>query len=188
MRFYFKYQPIQYSNMKNLKTILSFALFILLLSANQLNAQGPEVTLEFENAISAEQIVKNYINALQNGNVEAMNALLADDAMVYGLGGGKDSLNVAQHKEYYTNSTAQYIHSISRDLYLPVKVNNNWNEGEWILCWGTNTVTDKKSGKQIPIPYHTANKIDNGKIVKVYYYYDMLNIGQSQGFKLTKPN
>ena len=117
--------------------------------------------------------VKNYINALQNGNVEAMNALLADDAMVYGLGGGKDSLNVAQHKEYYTNSTAQYIHSISRDLYLPVKVNNNWNEGEWILCWGTNTVTDKKSGKQIPIPYHTANKIDNGKIVKVYYYYDM---------------
>jgi len=76
---------------------------------------------------------------------------------------------------------------VSRNLYLPIKVNNIENEGEWILFWGTNTVTDKKTGKVIPIPYHTTNKVKNGKIVKVYYYYDMLIIAQSQGFKIRIP-
>lgn len=174
--------------MKIFKSLMSIAIFILLLTFNYSNAQESITTLEFENAASAQSIVKNYVDALQKGNVEAMNALLADDVMIYGLGGGMDSLNIAQHKEYYKTSTGQYTHSISKDLYLPVKVTNNWNEGEWVLCWGLNTVTDKKTGLQIPIPYHTANKVENGKIVLVYYYYDMLNIAESQGFILTAPN
>ena len=174
--------------MKIFKTTLPLALFILLLSPTFSNAQEPQVTLEFKNAASAQQLVQNYVSALQKGDIAAMTAQLSPDAMIFGLGGGLDSLNVEQHQEYYTSSTATYKHSISRDLYLPVKVTDNWNEGEWILCWGTNTVTDKKSGLVIPIPYHTVNRIVNGKIVLIYYYYDSLNIAESQGFKLTAQN
>ena len=97
------------------------------------------------------------------------------------------SLNVQQHKEYYTNSTNQFKHSISGDLYLPVKVENNWNEGEWILSWGTNTITNKKTGKEVVIPYHTASLIQDNKIIYIRYYYDMLNVLTTQGYTITPP-
>jgi ketosteroid isomerase-like protein len=172
--------------MKISKKIIVLAL--LLLGANVLViAQDSEVTLEFENAATATQLVKDYTSALQSGDVDKMNAQLHENAMIYGLGGGLDSLNVAQHKDYYTNSVNQYKHVITGDLYLPVKVENNWNEGEWLLAWGTNTVTDKNTGTAIEIPYHTASMITDGKIIMIRYFYDMLNIVTSQGFTVTPP-
>ena len=172
--------------MKISKKIIALALLMLGISFIA-NAQEPKVTLEFKNSEVAEKLLRTYTEALQKGDVSNMNAQLHEKAMIYGLGGGLDSLTVEQHKEYYTNSTNQYTHKITNDLYLPVKVENNWNEGEWILSWGTNTVTDKKTGKEIVIPYHTVSRIDNGKIVFLRYFYDMLNIATSQGFTLTPP-
>lgn len=107
--------------------------------------------------------------------------------MIYGLGGGLDSLTVAQHKDYFTESTNKYRHSLSNELYLPVKVTDNWNEGEWVLSWGTNTITDKATGKTITIPYHTASTVEDGKIIFIRYWYDMLNILQNQGYEIKPP-
>lgn len=143
-------------------------------------ALAQEVTLEFQNAATALEVVQKYTKALQAGDVATMNAQFASNAMIYGLGGGLDSLTVAQHKEYYTTSTNTYKHSLSQELYLPVKVTNNWNEGEWILTWGTNTLTNKATGKTIVVPYHTAGRVMNGKIVFLRYWYDMLNILETQ--------
>ncbi|SEF84950.1 nuclear transport factor 2 family protein [Algoriphagus boritolerans] len=170
--------------MKTFKTILT-SVFLLLLTT--LVALAQEVTLEFQNAATALEVVQKYTKALQAGDVATMNAQFASNAMIYGLGGGLDSLTVAQHKEYYTTSTNTYKHSLSQELYLPVKVTNNWNEGEWILTWGTNTLTNKATGKTIVVPYHTAGRVMNGKIVFLRYWYDMLNILETQGFKVTPP-
>ncbi|MFN3997379.1 nuclear transport factor 2 family protein [Algoriphagus sp.] len=170
--------------MKIFKTILASALMLMLTT---LVSMAQEVTLEFQNATKAMEVVQTYTKALQAGDVAKMNAQFAPGAMIYGLGGGLDSLTVAQHKEYYTTSTNTYKHSLSQELYLPVKVSNNWNEGEWVLAWGTNTLTDKASGKKIEVPYHTASQIANGKITFIRYWYDMLSILQAQGFKVTPP-
>lgn len=170
--------------MKIFKTILA-SVFLLLLTT--LVSMAQEVTLEFQNAAKAMEVVQTYTKALQAGDVATMNAQFAPGTMIYGLGGGLDSLTVAQHKEYYTTSTNTYKHSLSQELYLPVKVSNNWNEGEWVLAWGTNTLTDKASGKKIEVPYHTASLIENGKITFIRYWYDMLSILETQGFKVTPP-
>ncbi len=170
--------------MKIFKTILS-SVFLLLLTT--LVSMAQEVTLEFQNAAKAMEVVQTYTKALQAGDVATMNAQFAPGTMIYGLGGGLDSLTVAQHKEYYTTSTNTYKHSLSQELYLPVKVSNNWNEGEWVLAWGTNTLTDKASGKKIEVPYHTASRIENGKITFIRYWYDMLSILETQGFMVTPP-
>jgi ketosteroid isomerase-like protein len=173
--------------MKSLKAIMALV-FIMILTPMISNAQDPVVTLEFANAETAMEVVQKYTKALQAGDVATMNAQLAPNAMIYGLGGGLDSLTVAQHREYYTNSTNQYRHSLTQELYLPVKVTNNWNEGEWVLSWGTNTITDKTTGKTIPIPYHTASLVSNGKITMLRYWYDMLNIVRGQGFEIKPPS
>lgn len=170
-----------------MKTIKITLLTALLLMLTPSISKAQKNTLEFENASSAETVVKNYVDALQKGDVASMNAQLSKNAMSYGLGGGLDSLNVKQHKEYYKESISNYNHSISKDIYIPIKVTDNWNEGEWILTWGTNTVTNKESGAIIPIPYHIAFIVADGKISQVYYYYDMLNILTNDGWSITPP-
>ncbi|WP_162419281.1 nuclear transport factor 2 family protein [Cyclobacterium roseum] len=170
--------------MKTFKIVIAAA-FLLILTTPLSMAQ--EATLEFQNAAKAMEVVQTYTKALQAGDVATMNTQFATGAMIYGLGGGLDSLTVAQHKDYYTNSTNQFKHSLSQELYLPVKVSNNWNEGEWILSWGTNTLTNKASGKIIEVPYHTAATVVNGKITFIRYWYDMLNVLETQGFKVTPP-
>ena len=173
--------------MKIFKNTIALAV-LLLLTTLTTTAQEMAVTLEFANASKAMEITQKYTKALQAGDVATMNAQLAPGAMIYGLGGGLGSISFAQHKEYYTNSTNTYKHTLSQELYLPVKVTNNWNEGEWILSWGTNTLTEKATGKLIVVPYHTASRIENGKITFVRYWYDMLNILETQGFTITPPS
>jgi len=170
--------------MKTIKIIV-LAAILLLLTPSTTTAQ--ESTMDFENSASITAIVKKYVAALQKGDVATMSSQLSKDVMIRGLGGGLDSLNFKQHKEYYKESTSNYVHSISRDLYLPVKVTDNWNEGEWVLVWGTNTVTNKKSGVKIPVPYHIAIQVANGKISQMFYFYDMLNILSSEGWSITPP-
>ena len=169
------------------KVKIRMLLVVMTLSLSIAMAQEAAVTLEFDNSTNARDIVLKYIKALQEGDVTTMSAQLATNAMVYGLGGGLDSLNVAQHTDYYTNSTMNYTHSISQDLYLPVKVENNWNQGEWVLTWGTNTLTNKKTGNTITIPYHTVNLLQDGKIIMMRYYYDMLNVLETEGFAVIVP-
>jgi ketosteroid isomerase-like protein len=170
--------------MKTIKTSILLT-FILLLSTSISNAQ--ESTLEFENAKPATDLVINYVEALQKGDVDKMNAQLADNVFIQGLGGGTDTLNLKQHTVYYKESTSKYTHKISRELYLPVKVTNNWNEGEWVLSWGTNTITNKETNNIITVPYHTASMVENGKIVRLFYFYDMLNILAKEGWAMTPP-
>lgn len=172
--------------MKTLKTLMVLAIVLVLMPLTS-SAQEPTVTLEFENAPTAMTLIQNYTRALQKGDVNAMNAQLDKNALIIGLGGSADSLNVEQHKAYFTNSMSAYTHITTNDLYLPVKVTNNWNEGEWVLSWGINTFTDKKSGQKIEIPYHTASLVANGKIVMMRYYYDMANIMKNTGWTLTPP-
>ncbi len=170
--------------MKTIKMAVLLAI-IIMLSPTIIKAQ--ESTLEFENAESATTLVRNYVAALQKGDIDKMNAQLSKDVYIQGLGGGLDSLNYKQHKEYYKESTSKYVHKISQDLYLPVKVTDNWNEGEWVLSWGTNTVTNKKTKTEIPVPYHTASLVADGKIIRLIYFYDMLNILAKDGWSITPP-
>lgn len=147
-------------------------------------SQDPTVTLEFPNATPYLEVVQNYVKALGAGDPAGMNSFLSGDVMVYGLGGALDSLTKQQHMEFYVARTADYKYTFTNELYLPVKVTNNWNAGEWVLSWGVATLTDKKTRAVIQVPYHTAALLENGKIKQLRYWYDNLNIAQSQGMKL----
>ncbi|CAN5321386.1 hypothetical protein BH23BAC3_BH23BAC3_34620 [soil metagenome] len=169
-----------------MKTIKAIGLVIVLMFAPLIaNAQ---TTLEFENAESNLKLITNYVEALQNEDVGTMNEQFSESAMIYGLGGGMDSLDVTQHQEFYENSTSQYSHAISNTVYLPVKVTDSSGpEGEWILAWGVNTITHKQTGKKTEVPYQLTSLVEDGKIVLMRYYYDVLDILQNNGWTLASP-
>lgn len=171
--------------MKRLK--ITFLFVILMFGVTLSKAQESTVTLDFDNGKTATETLKKYVTALQNADVEGIAALMNKDAMVYGLGGGLDSLNTTQHKAYWVNSFANYKHNISNDLYLPVKVENNWNEGEWLLTWGVNKLKNNKTGIITPVPYHIASLVVDGKITTMRYYLDYINLLTKQGYTLTPP-
>ena len=177
--------------MKNLKTFIALACLICFSFNSNLNAQSSienGSTLQFENAETSLELIKNYIAALEKGDVATMKKQLADNATIYGLGGGADSLSVQQHQEYFTNSTDVYTHTINNEVFLPVKnTDSEIVPGEWVLVWGWNVLKNKETGNEIVIPFHIANRIENGKIAMAAFYYDMANIMQKQGFTISPP-
>ncbi len=172
--------------MKRLK--ITFVFVTLMFGVTLSKAQEPKVSLDFDNGKTATETLKKYVTALQNADVEGVAALMTKDAIVYGLGGGLDSLNTTQHKAYWVNSLANYKHNISKDLYLPVKVENNWNEGEWLLTWGINTLENNKTGIVTPVPYHIASLIVDGKITTMRYFLDYKSLFTKQGYTLIAPS
>lgn len=172
--------------MKRLK--ITFLFVTLMFGVTLSKAQEPNVSLDFDNGQTATKTLKKYVTALQNADVEGVAALMTKDAMVYGLGGGLDSLNTTQHKAYWVNSLANYKHNISNDLYLPVKVENNWNEGEWLLTWGVNTLENNKTGIITPVPYHIAAVVVDDKIAAMHYYLDYISLLTKQGYTVIAPS
>ena len=172
--------------MKILNVILTSTLLFFLAPIISI-AQEAKVTLEFPNQAKIIGVVQNYINAVQAGDIAKMDAQLASNFKVFGLGGGLESLDRAQHKEYFSNRMSQYKYTIGNPIYLPVKVTNSDIEGEWVNLWVTNTITNKKTGKSIDIPMHSNCRVVNGKIVVMNYFYDMLNFLKSQGYIITPP-
>lgn len=173
--------------MRTLQTAVLSAI-TLFFSVTVAQAQD-EVTLDFPNAKGALQLAQQYVQGWKDMDVSKLEKNLSAKAMIYGLGAGNDSLTVAQHKDFLKESMKAYTYEVASELYLPVKVTNHWNEGEWVLCWGLNTVTNRKTGKKSPVRYHTAILTENGnKIVGIYYYYDTGDIMKSQGFTIKAPS
>ncbi len=171
--------------MKKLKTTM-LAMLILFLTPVISTAQ--ETSLEFENVAVAVKLAKDYVAALQKGDVDQMRAQFSPNALIFGLSGGLDSLDVKQHYEYYTNSTNRFNYSVANPVYLPVKVRSGEiPKGEWILSWGTTTISDKESGTKISIPFQITSLVENGKITRMMYFFDRLNVMENLGYTLTPP-
>ena len=175
--------------MKTLKMITLFALTVLF-TPFVTSAQEPIPILEFENAAANAQLVKNYTAALVKGDVTTMAAQFAEDAEIYGLSGAPlNKMNRTQLSEYFKGNFAEATYVIDENTaYLPLKVTDGNNKGEWVMVWTTVTVTIKESGKEIAIPAQLTCFIEKGKITRIMHYYDQLNVAQSQGYTLQPPS
>ena len=152
-------------------------------------AQEVLATMEFANGEANVAVVSNYVNAMQNEDVDTMVAQLADDAKIYGLTGGPTNvMNPSQLSEYYKASFETTKHSIDPNTsYAPIKVTGGINEGEWVMVWTTDTITSKKTGQEIAIPAQVTCLVKDGKITMIAHYYDQLNVMTSMGYTLQPP-
>ncbi|SIP99954.1 nuclear transport factor 2 family protein [Maribacter ulvicola] len=174
--------------MRTIKMTMLFMLAVLLTPFIN-NAQEISATMDFENAEANVAVVSNYVNAVHNEDVETMVAQLADDAKIYGLSGGPTNvMNSSQLSEYYKDSFETATHSIdSNTSYAPIKVTGGINEGEWVMVWTTDTISNKKTGQEIAIPAQVTCVVKDGKITMMAHYYDQLNVMTSMGYTLQPP-
>ena len=174
--------------MRTIKMTMFFMLAVFLTPLIN-TAQEFSATMVFENAEANVAVVSNYVKAVQNGDLETMVAQLADDAKIYGLSGGPTNvMNPSQLSEYYKESFAATKHSIDPNTsYAPIKVTGGINEGEWVMVWTTDTISNKKTGQEIAIPAQVTCLVENDKITMMAHYYDQLNVMTSMGYTLQPP-
>lgn len=150
-------------------------------------AQDPEkALLDYPEAEKNMQTVKKAMEAYETGNWDQLRAQVTDDARFYNLG-SFDSLTIDQTVDYWKKGREAATPVLSEnEIWLPVSVKEGPRKGNWVLHWGSNTLS-YPNGETISFPYHIATKLEDGKISNIYFYYDNNRIIRALGYAIDPP-
>lgn len=152
-----------------------------------LYAQVPEkAMLEYPEADKNMNTVKKAMEAYETGNWELLRNSVTEDVRFYNLG-SFDSLNLNQTIEYWKKGRETATPALAENqIWLPVSVKEGPRQGQWVLHWGSNTLS-YPNGESISFPYHIATKMDGDKISRIYFYYDNNRIIRAMGYAIDPP-
>ena len=157
--------------MKNF--IYLFIAFGLLVSCSQSN----------RNEEKNIALVEKYIQAVENLDHDAMGSLLADDYMGYGPSYG-DSINkvdaITNWKKNVDNLYESIKYNKSRNI--AVSVPDGENSGEWVSNWAELNIKYKEDFGEVNIWANSIYKIENGKIVKSFTFYNEADALEQLGY------
>jgi limonene-1,2-epoxide hydrolase len=162
--------------MKNLAFILLFLPFLM------------SCSLEGDSSKDNIEIVEKYIKAVEELDYNTMESLLADNYR--GLGPSfTDSIN----KEFALASWKYNVENLydkikySRIQTAPVKISEGPNRGDWVSSWAELKIA-YKSGETVVIWANTTYKVENGKIVKSFTFYNEADALRQMGYIFIHPN
>ncbi|WP_324721475.1 hypothetical protein [Salinimicrobium sp. HB62] len=145
-----------------------------------------DVSLDFPEEDKIMQIARETVKAYETGNWELLKKNSTDDAKFFNLG-SYDSLSVGQTVQYWKKGREIATPVLSEDgVWLAVTVPEGPREGNWILHWGTNTLS-YPTGETISFPYHVALKFHENKVRQYHFYYDNNRIIRALGYEVQPP-
>ncbi len=133
-------------------------------------------------------IVEKYIHVVESMDYGGMGALLSGDYQGLGPSFG-DSINKQQAIESWKYNVANLYEKIeySREQHGIVKIKKGPNKGEWVSSWAELNIT-YKNGESVVIWANTAYKVENGKIVKSFTFYNEADALQQLGYVFINPD
>lgn len=144
----------------------------LMLSCKQNNKQEKNVRL-----------IENYVQAVENLDHDAMEDLLADNYVGYGPSYG-DSINkmdaIANWKKNVENLYEKIKYNKSRNF--AVTVPDGENIGEWVSNWAELNIKYKEDFGEVNLWANSIYKIENGKIVKSFTFYNEADALEQLGY------
>jgi len=163
--------------MKSFMKISFFAAIIMAVSTPVLKAQAPpknmDLVAENPNAEEDIKVVADYYNALTAGDTTKVKSLMGKKFMLY----GPSAVDSSDAKKEILNWTENYKTQMKRSvnfLTQSFKVPTGEFAGNWVGVWGNYKCTIHDI--DISIPFQSTCKVENGKISKIYIYYDNLNV------------
>lgn len=128
-------------------------------------------------------LVEQYVQAVENLDHDIMESLLADTYIGYGPSYG-DSINkvdaIANWKKNVENLYENITYNKSR--IFPVSVPDGENKGEWVSNWAELHIKYKEDFKEVNIWANSIYKIENGKIVKSFTFYNEADALEQLGY------
>ncbi len=173
-------------NSRIVQILIAMVLMVFTIQ-DPLFSQVPEkAMLDYPEAEKNMNTVKKAMEAYQNGNWEQLRNSVTEDARFYNLG-SFDSLNLEQTIEYWKKGRETAVPTLAENqIWLPVSVKDGPRQGEWVLHWGSNTLS-YPNGETVSFPYHLATRMEGDKISKIYFYYDNNRIIRAMGYAIDPP-
>lgn len=165
--------------MKIMKNIfLLLLVFTLIISCNQ----------QENSIVKNEKLIKKYVSAVEQNDVNVMESLLADKYIGYGPS-VKDSIRkigaIANWK-YNMNNLYETIH-YDKSRIIAVTVPDGENKGNWVSNWAELSIT-YKSGEKAVIMVNAVYEIENDQIVKSYTFYNEADVYRQLGYVFINPD
>jgi len=133
-------------------------------------------------------IIENYISSVENLEYTTMASLLDDNYIGYGPSYG-DSINKTQALESWKYNIENIYKSIkyNKSRNTAVTISSGANKGEWVSNWGELNIKYKNGNDEVTIWANSIYKIENGKIVKSYTFYNEADALRQLGYIFVKP-
>lgn len=143
-------------------------------------------SLEFPMQDQLMKTAQETVKAYETGNWEALRKNSIGDATFYNLG-SYDSLTLDQTIKYWSKGREFATPVLAEDgVWLGVSVPEGPRKGNWILHWGTNTLS-YPNGETISFPYHVALQFEEDKVSRAHFYYDNNRIIRALGYEIEPP-
>lgn len=128
-------------------------------------------------------LIEKYVQAVENLDHDIMESLLADDYVGYGPSYG-DSINKADAITNWKKNVENLYENIkyNKSRNFPVSVPDGENSGEWVSNWAELNIKYKEDFGEVTIWANSIYKIENGKIVKSYTFYNEADALEQLGY------
>ncbi|MGB5322349.1 nuclear transport factor 2 family protein [Lutimonas sp.] len=160
------------------KSLFILAMLLTMMSCSEQNKHADENVA----------LIEKYVQAVQNLEYTTMESMLDDGYMGYGPS-SNDSINKALAVSNWKANVEDLYESISysKSRNLAQFVPDGENAGEWVSNWAELSITYKKDGKKVTLMTNTIYKIEKGKIVKSYTFYNEADVLEQLGYVFINP-
>jgi len=160
--------------MKNL--ILIVALSICIVACTSTSEKNESKNIE---------LVKAYVNSVENLDFEAMSNYLDDNYLGMGPSFG-DSIRKNEAVENWKMNVTNLYEKIhyTRSRFAAVTVTDGDMKGEWVANWAEMIITYKDGMGSVTIWASTNYLIQNGKILKTITFYNEADVYRQLGFMM----
>lgn len=145
-------------------------------------------SVDNKNAKENIALIEKYVQSVQDLEYSTMESMLDDNYMGYGPS-VNDSINktsaIANWQTNVENLYESITYTKSRNLTQVIP--NGENAGEWVSNWAVLSIVYKKNQKEVSLLTNTMYKIENGKIVKSYTFYNEADVLEQLGYVFINP-
>ncbi|MCF8367020.1 MAG: ester cyclase [Bacteroidales bacterium] len=129
-------------------------------------------------------LVKSYVQAVENLDFESMSNFLDDNYLGMGPSYG-DSIGKSDAVENWKWSVVNLYEKIKydRSRFAAVTIPEGDNKGDWVANWAELTI-DYKNGGSVTILANSNYLVENGKIMRSITFYNEADVLRQLGYEM----
>ncbi|HNS18597.1 MAG TPA: hypothetical protein PKH94_02975 [Bacteroidales bacterium] len=133
-------------------------------------------------------IVKSYVQSVEEMDFNAMDEFLADDYLGMGPSYG-DSIRKKEAVENWKENVTNLYEKIhyNRSRFAAVTIPEGDNKGEWVANWAELNIVYKNDRGSVTILANTNYLLENGKIAKSLTFYNEADALRQLGYAIVSP-
>ena len=134
-------------------------------------------------------VVKQYVNAVEKLDYTVMESLLAENYQGYGPSVGDAIGKIAAVESWKKNVDDLYKKiEYQRMQVAGVTIVEGPNQGDWVAHWAELKIDYKDDKGSVTIWANTNYKVENGKIVKSFTFYNEADVLEQLGYVFINPS